>query len=111
MTQQYYLDDTDVFLFKIIGLTVFFIVAMFITHGIGGLIHEGAHARACIVLGGNLGGFRHWLRGAWSLAPTTDCSIKPLPPRPWSGPPEILRPSSAGSRACLFSRCCLIATS
>jgi hypothetical protein len=60
-------------------------VLMFITFGIVILIREGGHASACIALGGNVGGFRHWLRGVWSQAPATDCSIKPYPPFVWAG--------------------------
>jgi hypothetical protein len=84
MSQKLDLDDDVFLLLKIVGLTVFFIVSMFIAFGVGSLIHEGGHARACIALGGNVGGFWHWLRGAWSLAPTTDCSIKPIPPLVWA---------------------------
>jgi hypothetical protein len=50
-----------------------------------GTLHEAGHARACIELGGNVGGFGHWLKGAINLAPATDCSIKPYPPSVWAG--------------------------
>lgn len=95
------LDPDDLRFLKIIGLIVFLIVSMFITFGIGSLIHEGGHARACIALGGNVGGFRHWLRGAWTLAPATDCSIKPLPS--WFGLEEISQRRDADAGELLLS--------
>jgi len=84
VSRKLHLDNDVFFLLKTVGLSVFFIVSMLIAFGIGSLIHEGGHAGACIALGGNVGGFWHWLRGAWSLAPATDCSIKPIPPLAWA---------------------------
>ena len=84
MSQKLHVDDDVLFLLRIVGLASFFIISMLIAFGIESLMHEGGHARACIALGGNVGGFRHWLRGAWSLAPATDCSIKPVPPVVWA---------------------------
>jgi len=53
------------------------------------LVHEGSHAIACHALGGNIGGFRHWLYTADPLSnhTGTDCSIKPYPPILWIAGP------------------------
>jgi hypothetical protein len=52
-------------------------------------IHEAGHARACIALGGNVGGFKAWLHGVLPFAnpPSTNCSIKPFPALVWAAGP------------------------
>jgi len=74
---------------RTIALWSFFVLALLVTCVITLLIHEAGHARACIALGGNVGGFGHWLRGVLVTNPSTDCSIKPFPAGVWGAGPVI----------------------
>jgi hypothetical protein len=80
-----YADLSD--FLRTIALWLFFVLSLFITYIIADVVHEAGHACACIGLRGNVGGFSHWLRGALTIQPSTDCSIKPFPPIVWAAGP------------------------
>jgi hypothetical protein len=61
------------------AIVLFFFVSRYAAWIVTAIIHEAGHARACIALGGNVGGFEHWLHTVWTIGPGTDCSIKPYP--------------------------------
>jgi hypothetical protein len=71
---------------RIFALWLLFLMAIVATGAFTLFVHEAGHARACIALGGNVGGFGHWLRDIFATL-STHCSIKPYPATVWAAGP------------------------